>query len=102
MGTMYRQKWGFLAEQKARYALMPIVGIWVFISLLTHDASIYSAIELGEADSGALSELYFEYWNHETNRNIGAGMFFVMGFLVVYAVIIRIAQKKVEKAGYSA
>lgn len=98
---MYRQKWRFLAEQKARYVLLPIFGLFVFMQLVNHDGVIYGAIERGEADSSALEERYFPQWTFEDGVMIIRATLAAIAALVVYAVLIRAAQKRVEKVGYS-
>lgn len=84
-----------LGRQQARYPLIFSIGLFVFLQLLSHDAVLYSSVELGESDVSALNQLYFEQWNHEENRDIGRGLMIAIGFLISYGIAIRIAQRKV-------
>lgn len=97
----YGQKWRFFGEQKARYALFAIMGLFVFYNLLGHDISIHNAVRNGEADAVTLEELYFAGWTHDQLRAVDwanvAGMFVLVG----YAVIIKIAQHKLTKISYN-
>jgi hypothetical protein len=101
MAVLYRQKWRFFAEQRARYVLFPIAGLWIFIMLLAHDGQLYNALQNGNADASILQQLYFPTITDEQGTQIARATLAAIIILVAYAILIKIAQHQVEKVGYS-
>lgn len=95
---MYMQTSGSFMERlsnyKARYPLIFAIGLFVFIQALTHDGAIYSMIERGETDANSIHDLYFPYWSNSEGTTIAQAAMGGIVFLVVFAILIRIAQRK--------
>lgn len=97
----YGQKWRFFGEQKARYPMFAVAGMWIFIMLLTHDGQIYAAIASGNADGSALDELYFPQWSDLQGTQIAQVLFAGIILMIGYAIFVKIAQHKLARISYS-
>lgn len=75
---------------RAKWFLLPIVGIFAFMQAIVHDGGIYGAVERG-ADANTLNQLYFPQWSFDAGTAILRIMLGVIVALVGVAIFIRYA-----------
>lgn len=81
----------FLGYQ-AKWFVFPILGLFTLAQIAAHDGQVYSAIESGQSDINALSQLYFKEWSHSQDSQIIGMMFVGMMVLAGLAIFIRYAK----------
>jgi len=80
----------FLGYQ-AKWFALPIMGLFVFLQLLTHDGGIYTQVAHG-GDASALGQLYFPNWSNDEGTQIARMTLVGMIVLGAVAIFIRYAK----------
>lgn len=83
-----------LASKKARYPAFAAIGLFFVAQIITHDAGIYSDIEAGRTSINSASQLFIPEWSHEFDVLMLRILATVIVGLIIYAIVIRVAQRK--------